>query len=401
MMRMRLPSLTVDTAFYGSFLLLLAMQFAITVPAPHTIWFYGVVLPVTGLWLWRNQPIMKTLWENHSLRWFMVFLGYLIIHALGWMDVLGDTSKTVRNTLATATFLCAATLFFSQLERERWQTLCVSIALVAGLCAAISLLLYDPQAEMRLRPIGRADTQVLGAFVYTMGAIFGLAAMEDCRSQKQGLALAASVFLCLLVVLCTQSRMALVVLLLAMALGALYHCRHSPRRLLMLLGVGAAVAGIAAALLHDDISAYIQTLIERGDSFRLALWERTIARILEAPWQGHGMLARIDFSYHDYVIHSPHNIYLTTALAAGVPAMVLLLMAISHLLLSGMVRLSLRSPRVFFTALLIVSALASGMIDHSRIVKGPSPLWMIFWLPLAMGIAELIRHEERQRKTKD
>lgn len=392
-----LRSLSTDKLFHGSFALFLCLQFAVTAASPHTVGYYAIVLPTALACLWQQRDAAKALCANHSLRWFMVFFGYLITHALVMGDAQEGLSKTIRNSCATASFVFIAVLFFSTLATQQRQRLFTAIGLTAGLCAAISLICHiaDPHAEERLRPIGRADSQVLGAFLYTMGAIFALEAIHLSRNKRIVLLLTLAISLCLWLVILTQSRMALSILSLSLLLGIIYHCSHCYRRLLLASAMIAGVAALLSLLLYEPLESYLTTQIARGDSFRFALWQQAIARILEAPWQGYGLFARIDFTYQDYHITSPHNVYLATALVAGVPAMVVLLMAITHLGLNMLFRLSLRQPAVFFTGLLIVNALAAGMIDLHRIIKGPSPLWIIFWLPLAMGVAELVRYERK------
>jgi O-antigen ligase len=265
-----------------------------------------------------------------------------------------------------------------------------AIGIVAGLCAAASLIYYmtDPNAEIRLRPVGRADTQVLGAFAYNIAAICAFAALCQCRHRALRGALCTSIGLCMAVVVLTQSRVALAVLLLAIAVGGIYLCRNQLKPMLA-AGLLAACIITIFAMVDDTLPNYVHGLIARGDSYRMELWAATCDKIREAPWVGHGMLARIDYymtaTYHT---NSPHNIFLTTALAIGIPGLAVFLMALGHMLWHILRQWRNISP---FTVLLLINSLSSGMIDHSRIVKGPSPLWMVFWLPLAMGVAALIR----------
>lgn len=385
---------TSEHLFFAAFTLYLCMQFAVTATAPHNIWFYGMVVPAALAYTWQHSSAGRALLANPSMRWMLLFFAYIVVHALIMAGELEGSSKVIRNTLTTTAFFSISTLFFSAMSDAARHRLFCAVALTAGFCALISIILYltDPTAEERLRPIGRADTQVLGAFVYTIGAICALAALKAGQPLSVKAALCIALSLCCIVVLLTQSRVALAMLLFSIVTSGIYICRHH-LKILALFSLF-LLAGLAVfALMDDTLFHYIHGLIERGDSYRMELWSATIDKIMQAPWVGHGMLAQIDYymtaTYHT---NSPHNIYLTTALALGIPGLAVLLVAIGHLLWRMAWELPFATHSVFFTGLLMANSLASGLIDHSRIVKGPSPLWIIFWLPLAMGVAELIHH---------
>ena len=109
------------------------------------------------------------------------------------------------------------------------------------------------------------------------------------------------------------------------------------------------------------------------------------------------MTARIDYTmFEGYRTHSPHNLFLATALAIGVPGMVVLVLALWHLAVDRLCRLRLCDAETLLNWLFLMLAVASALIDHSRVVKGPSPLWILFWMPVAICIGELVRHPKPQ-----
>lgn len=391
----RLGSFSAQTAFFGAFSLFLLLQFAVTASAPHTAFFYALVAPAALYYAWQNKAIAHEMAASPAFRAFTLFFVFTALHALAMAGAHENTAKVMRNALETFLFLGIATLFFSALDGAQRQKFLVAIGLTAGICAAASILLYltDPGAEERLRPIGRADTQVLGAFVYSMGAICALAALHLRKGMVLAFALAVAIALCLGVVVLTQSRMALSALLSSLVLGGIWLCGRE-RKCLVMAGIVLTLAlAVVFAVWGDMLCAYVEALMARGDSFRGELWAVTFAKIMQHPWIGHGMMVGID--YHmtaTYHTDSPHNIFLATALALGFPGLLLLAGALLVLARSLLRWGWWREHFTFFTCLLIFTCtLASGMIDHSRIVKGPSPVWIIFWLPLAMGTACSIR----------
>ena len=48
-------------------------------------------------------------------------------------------------------------------------------------------------------------------------------------------------------------------------------------------------------------------------------------------------------------------------------------------------------PKIIMVFLLLIFGLISGITDHSQLVKSPSPLWLILWLPIGMVIANNIK----------
>ncbi|MCH2547611.1 MAG: O-antigen ligase family protein [Alphaproteobacteria bacterium] len=389
---MKTTSLSTDTLFFGAFTLFFCMHYAITVPAPHSIIFYGLVVPLALAYLWQHKSAGRMLISHPSWRWVMVFFIYIIVHALVLAGEHEGASKVIRNTIVTAIFFSVVALQFSVISTQNYQRLMVAVALSAGICGTISIALYftDPNAEIRMRPIGRADAQLLAAFVYIIAAICAMAALDGMRKKWLSALLIFSLCICVAVVSLTQSRLALAILLLCLVIGGGFICRN--HRIWLATFVIGLIVIIAGALSNDILMQHVHTMLDRGDSYRLELWGVTIQKIMQSPWQGYGMLAGIDYHMTEtYHTNSPHNIYLTTALTLGVPGLVILLMAIGNILWEMLRQLPWFSHAMIFSGLLLLDALASGMVDHSRIVKGPSPLWIIFWLPLAVGVGTLIR----------
>lgn len=391
-MYMNRSLLTSQNGIAGAFGLFLCLQYVITSPAPTAVAFYGLLLPCTLWFGWQHRALARAAFCERAMQWMLLFFAYCILHAVYFADVFEGASKTVRNTLQTGVFVYATALCFAAMNEARRIWVFRAVALAAGLGGAISIAVYlgDPDAEERLRPIGRADAQVLAAFAHSLAAMMGCYALFCARWRPALQALlAAAIGISYATVLLTQSRMAMLALSLSLVIGLLAFCRHPIRWAILAL----LVAGALIALQSTAAQGYIDTQLARGDSFRLGLWTETLRHISQSPWQGHGMMGRIEYTmFEGYSTHSPHSLFLTTALALGVPGMVVLLMALWHLALERLCRLRLIAPETLLNWLLLGLAMASALIDHSRVVKGPSPLWTLFWLPVAIAIGELVRH---------
>lgn len=383
--------------FFAAFPLFLYAQFAIASSAAINALFYALVLPVWGYYLYQNRNLATPLFTHPASIVAGLFFAYVIFHAAFTAGLYPDASKVIRNTLATGIFFFAAASFFAFSDMETRKNLIRRIAWVSGICATVSIGIYlmtAPHQDPRMIPLGRADTQVLAAFVYSFGGICALFALTQQHARRVKAALLACSFADFAAILLTQSRMAIAVFLLCILIGGLFFGRRSRVIALALPGF-TAVALLAGIPFFLGISPleYGMELIARGDSFRLELWELTLQKIQENPWLGHGMMARIDHP----ITHSPHNIFLATALALGLPGLALLALALAVPGIYLLRQLIHRPDATLFIFLLLGNGIASGLIDHSRIVKGPSPLWIIFWLPVAVATGELIRQRLGQR----
>ncbi len=379
-----------DLLFPIAFTGFLCIQFLITGAAVSQGWFYGLALPAFLYDGWRHRTHLMQIIQHPITQLFLLFFGFAAIHSL-WFD---DASKTIRNALASALFLLMAIHYFSQ-DVTRLRRALAWIGLACGIGSAISIALYiaQPPEDPRMIPLGRAETQVLAAFVYTMGAFIATAALRHTSNQRLKMVLATSAVLALGVVILTQSRMALAVCLLGLALGALIYSHHKTRIALLAVGGLTTIILVSAWALHLNPVEYVQSLIDRGDAYRLSLWQTTWQKILEHPWAGSGMMATIDHP----ITASPHHLFLSTAMSLGFPGLALLLLAFGMLGIC-LLRAWCRDPKRYLLAgLLLATAIASAMIDHSRAVRGVSPLWIMIWLPAGFAIAELLRQRAELR----
>jgi O-antigen ligase len=76
----------------------------------------------------------------------------------------------------------------------------------------------------------------------------------------------------------------------------------------------------------------------------------------------------------------PHNLFLSTLFYAGVIGLVMLLTLFA---LVG--RIAWRQPRGVDRSMriaMLVYPMLAGMTDLSILIKGPSPMWYMVWLPL-------------------
>ena len=125
-------------------------------------------------------------------------------------------------------------------------------------------------------------------------------------------------------------------------------------------------------------------LSARGSSFRPAIWRASIARIAERPWAGHGMGAKLGFESFTF----PHDLYLSLLFYSGIIGL-LIFAAAAIRLIAGVWRTP--GPERILLIALWANMLVSGLTDYGQIIKGPSPLWYVIWLPIAYSAAYIMR----------
>lgn len=380
------------TLFLWGFTFYIVMQFAVSAAAASTIWFYAAVLPAFLYYLYHYRTENARVFSHPLVRVYGGFFLFILLHAVVFSAYHEGTSKVIRNALASGIFFYCAIGFFSALRDAQKITFLQITAIISGACALISIVIYlviQPE-DPRLIPLGRANTQVLAAFIYTFGAITTLAALLHSPSWRWRAGLVLCLFADFAVVLLTQSRMAMMICTLSLLVGGIALCRKHPKICAFMVVCSVLAVAITLAAYDTSLGEYLNSMLERGDSFRLELWELTLERIQAHPWRGNGVLAQI----RHHITTSPHNVYLATVMALGIPGGIFLLGLLLYLGISLMRQLKFSNPYTLFVWLALLNALSSGLIDHSRIVKGPSPLWIIFWLPLAIAVAECVNRRK-------
>ncbi|MBN7797018.1 O-antigen ligase family protein [Parahaliea mediterranea] len=191
--------------------------------------------------------------------------------------------------------------------------------------------------------------------------------------------------LSLLSALLSQSKVGLLLGLLALAALAWSALRHSGRQW---LATGLALAGLALLLAFFAGFERIPFLYRlEGYSVRLDLWSQGVEQAARHPWLGHGLgadlpLTRFGEPYHSHV----HNLLLGTLRYGGVIGLGLILWQ-----LGGTLWLAWRERlwRGDDGALLMwwLAGLAFLLTNGSQPLLKPHHTWFFYWIPLALLLA--------------
>ena len=146
-----------------------------------------------------------------------------------------------------------------------------------------------------------------------------------------------------------------------------------------LVGMFAIFPHWARALLANDF--------QRGTDWHVTIWRAALAAIASRPVVGYGPTARLPINLPGLPYPFPHDLYLSTLFYSGAIGLVLL-----ALLMITIFRNSNRLPPVYVAVCII--PLVSGITDLSQIIKGPSAIWFVFWVPVLLNITAIMHQKE-------
>ncbi len=270
--------------------------------------------------------------------------------------------------LCTAAFLLKAVQTLGKKGARLWVP-----RLLAGLGtfnAGLSLALSAAALTRGERILGWGMTRqpILGASVM---AVCCLSALYLARQASRGAwACWAGAAVMTAFIVAMDSRGALLGFVFGGAI-LLLSWRHGQR-----VAAGAVLTCLALAVSPSIRGAAARLFLARGDSQRFGIWRAALHAIGQRPVFGHGLGANLAVAPTGF----PHSLYLSLLFYSGAVGLVLFLAMVVALVRS----LWCAGAERVWLAALGVNALLAGLTDFGQITKGPGPLWLIIWLPVAL-----------------
>jgi len=308
---------------------------------------------------------------------YIVFSGWtlLVLTVRGGEEPLSDMKVVLYVTLSLLGILLADRAGGISVER-----LLLWSILVGGLGAGLSWISFYFLERMpfsnRLIALGIWDTVIMAAHAVGALAVCGLALVWSRPWQRVWLLPAGLAVLGYLAFLISSQTRGIWIALLA-SLMVLLIATPWRVRLATLLSLSLVVIAVA---FYDA-----QLLMQRGLSYRPALWSGGLQLIAENTWFGLG--------FHEFQLavpelkiqfKHPHNLFIDTGVRLGV---------IGLLLFCGLWLLTLwRAWQARDEALgrmlmaLWVFSTVSLMTDGIGLWRKPNADWLIMWLPVALGM---------------
>lgn len=138
--------------------------------------------------------------------------------------------------------------------------------------------------------------------------------------------------------------------------------------------IGTAIL-ICCIIPKNTFHLIVKYAIFRGTDGHFRIWKSAISEIMKRPIIGYGPQARLpiinEFTWHPF----PHNFYLSLLFYSGIIGLILFIGFGSCCLLKR----SFKENQSCIALCLI--PLISGLTDISQVIKGPSAIWYMIWIP--------------------
>ncbi len=265
----------------------------------------------------------------------------------------------------------------------------VFLCWVAAITGIISILWFYSSFSFhtdRLLSLGaKVRHPVKGASVYGMIALVCYFHVLKSKRSSAWIYAVLSVVILFSAAL-TQSRGPLGALLVTFLIGAVL-TRNKKLFATVLCVI------IIGGLMFFNIEGFKEMITVRGYSYRLEIWQQTIARIKEALLFGEGIYTDTKFIMASGAkLNHSHSIYFATVLYGGLIGLFLLL-TLQAIALWKSFLYFLKENDFTYVALLLFAFICIIASRH-RIISHPDVLWIYFWLPIALLAAKKLSSDK-------
>ena len=339
-------------------------------------------------------------WRGVFLDWGVLLVAALLVYlpltsiwSATW-DGRGAFSQSVRALLVFAFVVSLAECLQVDWFRRRMTLAIATVAALAAL-AALWMFLTEPPWDERLNGLGQLDTHVKAGLVYAMAALCGIAWLHNGRDSAPRFAawgVAAAVAMLAIAVGLTGSRTATACGAFGLACLLLSHRIADVGRFLRLAFATAGALATILLAVYFAVPGGEALVLPRGDSFRLDIWAQFLGRIAaEGPWFGLGVLADDTTNVPAPEVHMhPHSLYLAVAHQGGAIGLVLMLAIVAFTLRTLLQHYARADAKLGLAVWAL--ALPAYLLDGHELVDKIGWTWLLFWLPVAIGISLRCRH---------
>ncbi len=346
------------------------------------ILYFGFLPAMILAFDWRTMPKFS---ESHLFR-FVVAYFVIGLTTFYWRDQLSPVVfEDMARFLNLGLALVVSITIFSR--HPDWiGPIYRTIGVVAAFSVLLAIALYWQEiAEgWRLQGVSRINSNLLASSLGAgaLGVMFVvLPAQPD--NQKRYLWY-GTIILVVLGLWLTGSRGPLLAFALASIIGV---SLYSPKvGLLAALGTILLAGTVAVSGFID-----LDVLLQRGDSYRLALWSEGFQLAIDRPWFGYGFGARLELGSEVGIRSTkPHNVFISHLLLGGVIWLGTFVALVVGALMEAwrQQRDGQKGPLV-----LLIFALSCMMVDFHTVILNLSAEWLIFWTPVTILTAAQLRND--------
>jgi len=370
----------------GYFLLLCALFFLPGRSLHHKL-FYGLFsIPTLIALCLRPRELKELLREPIFIAVLLFAVWALLSLAWGPGEPLGGMFKPPLHTL----LLFAGCYLLVRYRSDILQPLLFGAALVALIATTIFLFMFARAYEPGMRLIGGGafDNPLLSSHLFGFFSAYWLSVTMTCKRRQMMWLSVPAMAIMFMAVIGTGSRTPLV----ALTMAAFWLCFICWNRRSVGLLLALALSGVAVFTLFS------QMIIERGDSYRLEIWQIVLHKIADHPWLGHGYSATLAVDPGvGYNFQEPHSFALGVLYYVGIIGLLPWLFFLFWGLLSSWRQRV--QPLLIIASTWLVFGIGAGLTEGGGIISRPKEHWFLLWIPLAMIAALSINQRARRLLT--
>lgn len=372
----------------GYFLLLCALFFLPGRSLHHKL-FYGLFSIPTLIALCLRPRELKELLREPVFVAVLLFAAWALL-SLAWGpggEPLGGMFKPPLHTL----LLFAGCYLLVRYRSDILQPLLFGAALVALIATTIFLFMFARIYEPGMRLIGGGafDNPLLSSHLFGFFSAYWLSVTMTCKRRQMMWLSVPAMAVMFMAVIGTGSRTPLV----ALTMAALWLCFICWNR----RSVGLLIALVLSAA--TVLTLFAQMIIERGDSYRLEIWQKVLHMIADHPWIGHGYSASLAVDPGNGVsFQEPHSFVLGVLYYVGIIGLLpWLFFLLWGLLSSWRQRVQ---PMLIIASTWLIFGIGAGLTEGGGIISRPKEHWFLLWIPLALIAALSINQRARRLLTR-
>ena len=371
----------------GYFLLLCAL-FLLPGRSLHHKLFYGLFSIPTLIALCLRPRELKELLREPIFVAVLLFACWALL-SIAWGpdgESFGGMLKPPLHTL----LLFAGCYLLVRYRSDILQPLLFGAALVALIATTIFLFTFARTYAPGMRLIGGGafDNPLLSSHLFGFFSAYWLSVTMTCKRRQMMWLSVPAMAIMFMAVIGTGSRTPLV----ALTMAALWLCFICWNRRSVGLLVGLALSGVAV------VTLFAQMIIERGDSYRLEIWQLVLHKIADHPWIGHGYSATLAVDPGVGVnFQEPHSFALGVLYYVGIIGLLPWLFFLGWGLLSSWRQRV--QPLLIIASTWLVFGIGAGLTEGGGIISRPKEHWFLLWIPLALIAALSINQRARRLLT--
>ncbi|MEJ5175135.1 O-antigen ligase family protein [Erwinia sp. MYb416] len=374
------------TLFYAAFLFFLPLVGGLS-KVNNT---FHIALILSVFFLFLNKNTRDAIFNKTKFNTGLIFISTLLLY-FSLSGLWSENSGSVISEITHSVYIIFFIIIFSitTFHDKKNVILAAIFSSIVILCL-LTLIYVDKQTLLRSRlenGFSLAPENVIDmAGYYGIGIFCGLILLRETGKKWLYLPIA----LLFVAMLLTQSRGPLFSLVVALAPLVLL-LKHLQRKDWLIIGAILVILALAMVFSngYDVLSARIDKSYSQSFT-RFGIWENALSYIQQKPWFGWGFSQELDFvNAIGQRVHTTHSLYFATLLKGGIVGGLLLLAVIVYGCYMGWLLIKANQA---LEASMFLFGLMFYATQGMFLLSNPSVPWVMFWLPLALVMAQPKRH---------